>query len=173
MQYEIDGNTPDIHDSCFVAPDATVIGHIDLAEDCSVWPGAVVRADSDTITIGARTNIQDNAVLHTAEGYPTNVGWDVTIGHSAIVHACTVADECLIGMGSKVLTGAEIGEHCIIAAGAVIPEGREIPPGSVVMGVPGKVVRDATSEDIDRIRKNAQVYVDKKERYRAGFAPLE
>lgn len=173
MRYSIDDESPDIHESCFVAPNCSIIGHVRLAEDCSVWPFASIRSDSDTIRIGARTNVQDNAVLHTAEGYPTTVGENVTIGHSAIVHACTVKEETLIGMGSKVLTDAKIGKHCIIAAGAVIPEGKEIPDGSVVMGVPGKVVREATEEDVERIRENARVYVEKKERYREGFRPVE
>ncbi len=173
MQYDIDGNTPDIHDSCFVAPNASLIGHVDLAAECSVWPFASIRADSDTISIGRESNVQDNAVLHTAEGYPTNVGERVTIGHSAIVHACDVGDETLIGMGAKVLTDAVIGDNCIIAAGAVIPEGKEIPDGSVVMGVPGKVVRDVTDADVERIRTNAQVYVEKRETYRNTFHARE
>lgn len=173
MKYEINGNAPAIPESCFVAPNASIIGDIRLGEDCSVWPFASLRADSDTITIGDRSNVQDNAVLHTAEGYPTDIGQDVTIGHNAIVHACTVADECLIGMGSTILSGAEIGEHCIIAAGAVVPEGKEIPEGSVVMGVPGTVVREVTEEDVDRIRNNAQVYVDKARSYRETFRAVE
>lgn len=172
MRYEIDGNTPDIPDSCFVAPNASIIGEVSLATDCSVWPFASLRADSDTITVGAGTNIQDNTVLHTATGYPTTVGENVTIGHNAIVHACTVADECLIGMGAVVLTGAEIGEHCLIAAGAVIPEEKEIPAGSVVMGVPGKVVREVTEDDVERIRENARIYVEKAEKYRDGLREL-
>lgn len=173
MQYEIDGNTPSIPDSCFVAPNASVIGDIRLAENCSVWPFASLRADSDTIAVGRGTNIQDNTVLHTAEGYPTDVGRNVTIGHNAIVHACTVDDECLIGMGSTILTDAEIGKHCIIAAGAVVPEGKKIPPKSVVMGVPGTVVRDVTEDDVERIRNNAQIYVDKAEQYRETFRQVE
>ncbi len=172
-RYEIDGNTPSIPDSCFVAPNASIIGDIRLGRDCSVWPFASLRADSDTISIGDRTNIQDNAVLHTAENYPTDIGENVTIGHNAIVHACTVADECLIGMGSTILTDAEIGKHCIIAAGAVVPEGKKIPEGSVVMGVPGTVVRDVTDADVERIRNNAQVYVDKTEQYRETFHRIE
>lgn len=173
MQYSIDDETPDIHDSCFVAPNCSIIGNVTLEEDCSVWPFASLRADSDSITVGARTNIQDSAVLHTATGYPTEVGDDVTIGHSAIVHACTVKDETLIGMGAKVLTDAVIGKHCIIAAGTVIPEGKEIPDGSVVMGVPGKVVREATEEDVARIRENAKIYVEKAERYKENFRQVE
>lgn len=173
MRYEIDGNAPDIHDACFVAPNASVIGEVTIEEESSVWPFASIRADSDVIRIGERCSVQDGAVLHTADGFPCRIGNDVTIGHGAIVHACTVADECLIGMGAKVLTGAEIGEHCIVAAGAVIPEGKEIPAGSVVMGVPGKVVREVTEEDVKRIRENAEIYVEKAERYKKGFAPAD
>jgi len=173
MRYAIDDTTPEIDESCFVAPDATIIGHVDLAADASIWPGAVVRADSDTIRIGERSNVQDNAVLHTAGGYPTNVGRDVTIGHSAIVHACDVGDETLIGMGAKVLTDAVIGDNCIVAAGAVVPEETEIPDGSVVMGVPGQVVREMTADDIERVRENARIYVEKKDSYRDGLQRLD
>lgn len=173
MQYSLDDDRPDVHASCFVAPSASVIGDVALAADCSVWPYASVRADSDVIRIGQGSNIQDNAVLHTADGYPAIVGANVTIGHNAIVHGCTVGDNTLIGMNATVLSGAEIGDHCIIAAGAVIPEGREIPPESVVMGVPGEVVRDVTADDIDRITENARIYVEKKDRYRDGFRPVE
>lgn len=173
MRFDVNGNTATIHDSCFVAPNATIIGDVRLSEDCSVWPGAVIRADSDTISIGKQSNVQDNAVLHTAEGYPTNIGERVTIGHSAIVHACDVGNETLIGMGAKVLTDAVIGSRCIIAAGAVIPEGVEIPDGSLVMGVPGDVVREMTKSDVERVQNNAQVYVEKKENYRESFKPRE
>jgi carbonic anhydrase/acetyltransferase-like protein (isoleucine patch superfamily) len=173
MLYAIDDTAPEIDESCFVAPDATIIGHVDLAADASIWPGAVVRADSDTIRIGERSNVQDNAVLHTADGYPTNVGRDVTIGHSAIVHACDVGDETLIGMGAKVLTDAVIGDNCIVAAGAVVPEETEIPDGSVVMGVPGQVVREMTADDIERVRENARIYVEKKDSYRDGLQRLD
>lgn len=173
VKYAVDGERPDIHKSCFIAEEATIIGHVELAADCSVWPGAVIRADSDTIMIGERSNVQDNAVLHTAKDFPTNIGADVTIGHGATVHACDVGDETLIGMNATVLTNAVIGSNCIVAAGAIVPEDVEIPDGSLVMGVPGEVVRELTDEDMRRVRQNAEIYVDKKDRYLDDLQPLD
>ncbi len=166
--YALDGMRPDIADSCFVAPDATVIGNVVVGAESSVWPHASVRGDSDQIRIGERCSVQDGAVLHTADGSPAVVGDGVTMGHQAVVHGCRVGDDCLIGMNATVLSGAEVGDGCIVAAGALVPEGREIPDRSVVMGVPGEVVRDVTDDDLARIRENAKIYVDKAERYRAG-----
>lgn len=172
MEYALDGTAPEVPESCFVAPNASIIGNVELGAECSVWPFASIRADSDTIRIGDRSNIQDNAVLHTAEGYPTIVGEGVTVGHQAVVHGCTVADNVLVGMGARVLSGAEIGADCIIGAGAVVTEDVEIPPGSVVMGVPGTVVREVDEEDVERVRENARIYVEKKERYTQAFEPV-
>lgn len=169
MKYELDGERPEIHDSCFVHPDATIIGDVRVGGQSSVWPHASLRGDSNSIRVGDRTSVQDGAVLHTTAQDPCVVGDDVTIGHGAIVHGCEIGDEVLVGMGSSVLSGAEVGDRCIIAAGALVTEGTEIPPGSVVMGVPGEVVREVTEDDIEYIRDNAQVYVDKTERYRSGL----
>lgn len=171
--YALDDDRPAVPDSCFIAPDATVIGDVSLADDCSVWPHASVRGDSGGIEIGARTNVQDGVVVHTEPERGAVIGRDVTVGHQAIVHACTVADEVLIGMDATVLSGAEVGEHCIIAAGALVTEEAEIPPRSVVMGVPGTVVRDVTDEEIEHIRWNAATYVEKKDRYRDGLEQVE
>lgn len=172
MEYALDGNAPHVPESCFVAPNASLIGDVALGEDCSAWPFASIRADSDTIRIGERSNIQDCAVLHTASGFPTVVGGGVTVGHQAVVHGCTVRDDVLVGMGARVLSGAEIGERCIIGAGAVVTEGVEIPAGSVVMGIPGEVVREMRDRDVERVRENARIYVEKKDRYRGGMEPI-
>ena len=128
----------------FIAPTATVIGDVSLGADTGIWFGAVVRGDKDRIEIGNGSNIQDNAVVHTSKGYPTLIGKEVSVGHGAILHGCTISDRVLVGMGAIVMNGAVVGEDSIIAAGAVVTEGAVIPPGSVVMGVPGKVVKQAT-----------------------------
>src|SRR5205085_11660266 len=132
---------PNIAPDAFVAPNATLIGDVTLGEGASVWFGAVLRGDRDRIEIGARTNVQDNAVVHLDPGSPAIVGAGVTIGHAAIVHGCTVEDNCLIGMGSVILTGARIGRDSIVGAGALVRENEVIPPGSLVVGVPARVVR--------------------------------
>ncbi|MGB9866391.1 MAG: gamma carbonic anhydrase family protein [Bacillota bacterium] len=139
---------------------AEVIGDVELAEDVCVWPGAVLRGDLNYIKVGKCTNIQDNVVLHPTEEFPVVVGDYVTIGHGAIVHACSIADRCLIGMGSVVLDDAQIGEECIIAAGAVVPPGSRIPPRSMVMGVPGKVVRQISPQEAEGMARHAQYYLN-------------
>ena len=152
----------------FVAENATVIGDVRLADDVSVWFGAVVRADRDTITVGSGSNIQDNAVVHTTPGFPVTIGTGVSVGHGAILHGCTIHDRVLVGMGAVVLNGAVVGEGSIIGAGAVVTEGREIPPNSLVLGVPGKVVRETTPEQQESILHNAREYVNLAGRYRHG-----
>jgi carbonic anhydrase/acetyltransferase-like protein (isoleucine patch superfamily) len=152
----------------FIAPTATVIGDVSLAEDTGIWFGAVIRGDKDRIEIGARSNIQDNAVVHTSRGFPARIGRDVSVGHGAILHGCTIGDRVLVGMGAIVMNGAVIGEDTIIAAGAVVTEGTAIPPGSVVMGVPAKVVKQASPDQRDGIRRNAESYVALARSYRHG-----
>ena len=152
----------------FVAPTATVIGDVSLGEDTGIWFGAVIRGDKDRIEIGTGSNIQDNAVVHTSRGYPTVIGMEVSVGHGAILHGCTISDRVLVGMGAIVMNGAKIGEDTIIAAGAVITEGSVIPPGSVVMGVPGKVVKQASTEQREGIRRNAESYIALARDYRHG-----
>ncbi|MEZ5855054.1 MAG: gamma carbonic anhydrase family protein [Hyphomicrobiaceae bacterium] len=131
----------------WVAPTAHVIGRVHLAEDVSVWFGATIRGDNDVIRIGARTNVQENAVLHVDPGVPLTIGEDVTIGHMAMLHGCTVENRALIGIGAIVLNGAHIGEGAMIGAGALVPPGKKIPPNSVVMGAPAKVVRELTDDE--------------------------
>lgn len=152
----------------FIAENATVIGDVTLGDDANVWFGAVVRADKDRIAIGAESNIQDNAVVHTTAGYPVTIGSQVSVGHGAILHGCTIRDRVLVGMGAIVLNGALVGEGSVIGAGAVITEGKEIPAGSLVLGVPGKVVKETTDEQRQGIVANARSYVDLAGRYRHG-----
>ena len=153
------------NDALFIAENATVIGDVSLGKDTGIWFGAVVRGDNERITIGEGSNIQDNCVVHVSAGHPVNIGDYVSIGHGAIVHGCTIKDRVLVGMGSIILNGAEIGEDTIIGAGAVVPENKIIPPGSVVMGIPGKVVKEISEDQKAHILKNSKVYIELAGRY--------
>jgi len=144
----------------FVAGNATVLGDITIGEEVGIWFGAVLRADKDRISIGDRSNIQDNCVVHTSRGFPVTLGKNVSVGHGAILHGCTVADQVLIGMGAIVLNGARIGKGSLIGAGAVIREGMEVPEGSVVVGVPGKIIKQTDAEQQQQILANAASYVE-------------
>lgn len=149
---------PKIAENVYIAPGAKISGDVTIGENCSVFFNAVIRADTEAITIGKFTNIQDNCVLHGTAGLPVNIGDGVTIGHGAIVHGCTVGDNVLIGMGSIIMNGAQIGEHCVIAAGSIVTEGKKIEPYSLVMGVPGKVVRTLSDEHTTAVEKAAMGY---------------
>mgnify|MGYP001273009040 CR=1 FL=1 len=144
----------------FIAPNATVLGDVTLGHQAGIWYGAVIRADKDRIVIGDRSNVQDNAVLHTSSGFPVLIGTDVSVGHGAILHGCRIADRVLVGMGAIVLNGAEIGEDSLLGAGTVVTEGMKIPPGSVVIGVPGRPIKQVSDEQRDHIVKNARNYWD-------------
>jgi carbonic anhydrase/acetyltransferase-like protein (isoleucine patch superfamily) len=157
-----------IHPTVFVAETATVIGDVTIGKDSSVWFSAVLRGDAAPITVGEGTNLQDNSVIHVDQGAPTSIGKRVTIGHGAIVHAAKIDDHVIIGMGAIILSRAVIGSHSIIAAGSVVPEGREIPPRSLVMGVPGKVVRHVTEEEVAQIEEGAEHYIDRAKNYWRG-----
>lgn len=170
--YRYNDMEPEVHETAFVHPDATLIGEVYLSSDCSVWPSATLRGDSNAISVGKRTNVQDNAVVHVSSDERAEIGKRVTVGHGAIVHGCTIEDEVLVGMGSTVLSGAEIGEGSIVAAGTVVPEGEIVPPGSVVMGVPADLKREATDEDREWIRENAREYVHKAQRYRDSLEEI-
>src|SRR5215207_7949073 len=158
--YSFAGNTPDIHESAFIAPTASIIGRAKLGKEASAFYGVSVRADTADITVGAGSNLQDNVVLHADPGYPCTVGERVSVGHSAVVHGCTVEDDCLIGMGATILNGAVIGTGSLVAAGAVVLEGTVVPPRSLVAGVPGKVRRELTEEEFAGVQGNAARYVD-------------
>lgn len=150
---------PVIPESAYVAPEATVIGDVALGEQASVWPGAVLRGDINSIRVGDRSNVQDGAVVHLADDYPAEIGRDVTIGHRAIVHACRVEDECLIGMGATLLDGAVIGRRSIVGANALVTQGTVVPPGSLVLGMPAKVVRSLGEEEQLEIAGWAKKYL--------------
>jgi carbonic anhydrase/acetyltransferase-like protein (isoleucine patch superfamily) len=152
----------------YIAPNATVIGDVTLGDEVSVWFGAVIRADKDSIAIGRCSNVQDNAVIHTSSGYPVRLGAFVSVGHGAILHGCTVEDRVLVGMGAVVMNGAIVGSDTIIGAGAVITEGARIPQGSVVLGVPGRVVKQTTGDQQSGITKNATSYWHMAEKYLHG-----
>jgi carbonic anhydrase/acetyltransferase-like protein (isoleucine patch superfamily) len=152
----------------FVAENATLTGNVTLGRDVSIWFGTVVRADKDRIMIGDRSNIQDNCVVHTTRGFPVTLGCEVSVGHGAILHGCTIGDRVLVGMGAILLNGARIGKGSIIGAGAVVTEGMEIPENSVVIGVPGKVFKLTSDAQREHIRKNAESYVDLAGEYAHG-----
>ena len=164
------GKTPDVGSAAFVAPNATLAGDVVLAAGSSVWYGAVVRGDTGAIRIGKNSNIQDNAVLHTGPNLGVTIGKNVSIGHSAVVHGCTVGDGALIGMHATVMNGAVVGKNCIIGAGALIPQNAVIPDGSLVVGMPGKVRRSVTEEEIATNRASAQMYMEEAAEYKAQFA---
>lgn len=152
------GAYPAVDSTARVAENAALIGDVVLEQDVTVWYGAVLRGDAGQIRVGAGSNIQDNCVLHCAAGTPTQVGRDVVVGHGAILHSCVVEDGCLIGMGAAILDGSVVGAGSIVGAGALVPPGKRIPPGSLVMGVPGRVVRQATEEEMADTRENARHY---------------
>jgi carbonic anhydrase/acetyltransferase-like protein (isoleucine patch superfamily) len=165
--YELDGHRVAVPASgrYWVAGNAVVVGKVTIEEDVSVWFNSVVRGDNDPIVIGARTNVQDGCVLHTDPGFPLAIGAEATIGHMAMLHGCTIGPGALIGIGAIVLNGARVGAECLIGSGALIPEGREIPPRSVVLGSPGKVVRQVTEEDLERMRWGVQLYLERWKAY--------
>ncbi len=163
--YQLDDVTPDVHASAWVADSAQVMGRVSLAENASVWYGAVLRGDNDSISVGRNSNVQDGSVLHTDHGSPLVIGEDVTIGHQVMLHGCTVGDCTLVGIGSVVMNGARIGRHCIVGAGALITEGKQFPDGVLIVGSPAKVVRELTVEQIARLQASATHYVAQQQRH--------
>ena len=163
-----DAQSPEIDPTAWIAPNATVIGAATIAADASVFYGAVVRADLDAIELGPGSNLQDNVVVHTDPGFPVRIGAGVSVGHAAVVHGCTVEDDCLIGMNATVLNGAVIGAGSLVAAGAVVLEGMSIPSRSLVAGVPAKVRRALSDTELDHIKTNAAHYRELAARYRAS-----
>ncbi len=162
-----------IHPTAFIASTAAVMGNVTLEEESSVWYGAVVRGDMAPVVIGAQTNLQDGAIVHVDHGVPCIVGRHVGVGHRAILHGCTVEDECLIGMGAIVLNNVLIGSGSVVAAGAVIPEGMRIPPRSLVIGVPGRIVRQVDTALSERVTATWTHYVEEARAHRSGRYPLE
>ena len=171
MIYALDGIVPQIDSDAWVADEATLIGKVVVGPEANIWFGAVIRGDNEEIRVGAGTNVQENAVLHTDMGYPLTIGTNCTIGHKAMLHGCTIGDGTLIGMGATVLNGAKIGNGCLIGACALITEGKEIPDGSLVMGSPGKVVRKLDETARAKLFASAASYQANARRFRAGLTP--
>ncbi len=169
MIYTLDGDAPRIDPTAWIAPGCHVIGKIEIGAGASVWFGATLRGDNEPVVIGARSNVQENAVLHTDMGHPLTIGAGCTIGHKAMLHGCTIGDGSLIGMGATVLNGAVIGRNCLIGAGALVTEGKQIPDGSLVMGMPAKVVRALDAAGVADLARSAESYVANAARFRAGL----
>lgn len=169
--YALDGHQPTLPSDgdYWVAPDANVIGQVVIETGASVWFGCTLRGDNEVITIGEGSNVQENTVMHTDPGYALTIGRGCTIGHKAMLHGCTIGDNTLIGMGATVLNGAKIGKNCLIGANALITEGKEIPDGSLVMGAPGKVVRQLDEKAIEGLAKSSKHYQDNMRRFRKGL----
>jgi len=168
MIYRFESHTPALPSEYYIADSAAVIGNVTLGNQSSVWFGAVLRGDIEPITLGERSNIQDNSVAHTGLGHPVVIGNDVTVGHKVMLHACTVGNNCLIGMGAILLDGCEIGDNCIIGAGALVKQNQKIPDGSLALGTPARSIRKLSEEDISNIGKYAERYVTLQARYRNG-----
>jgi carbonic anhydrase/acetyltransferase-like protein (isoleucine patch superfamily) len=173
MIYAFDDQTPKMGQGVWVADTARVIGRVILGDQASVWFGAVLRGDNEPIHIGARTNVQDNAVLHSDWDYPLTVGDDCTIGHGAIVHGCTLGNGVLVGMGAIILNGAKIGDGSLIGAGALVTEGKEIPPGSLVVGSPAKVIRELDAAARAKLLLSAENYAKNAARFAQGLRPVD
>lgn len=154
--------------SAFVAPTAVLVGEVFLGEEASVWYGSVLRGDLAAVRVGERSNVQDGSILHVEHGVEVSLGSRVTVGHGAIVHAAHVEDDCLIAIGARVLSGARVGRGSIVAAGALVRENSEVPPGSLVVGVPGRVIRQVSPEETERVQENWRLYVEYAKVYRSG-----
>lgn len=167
--YALNGIHPELHEDTWVAPDANLIGRIVLEEGASIWFGSTLRGDNEPIVVGKGSNLQENVVCHTDPGAPLTIGENCTIGHKVMLHGCTIGNNSLIGMGAIILNHAVIGENCLIGAGALITEGKVIPPGSLVMGAPGKVVRQLDEAAIAGLGDTAKRYQDNMRRFRTGL----
>ena len=171
--YELDKIAPRVPPSAWIADSAQVMGNVELGEDVSIWFGTVIRGDTETITIGRGSNIQDGSVLHADVGKPLLIGENVTVGHKVMLHGCTVGDGSLIGIGAIVLNGAKIGRGCLVGAGALVTEGREFPDGSMILGSPAKAVRQLSPEQLQGLLNSAQHYIANAARFRSGLQKLQ
>ena len=170
--HQLDDRVPQIDPSAWVADSAQVMGTVRLEAHTSVWFGATLRGDTEPITIGEGSNIQDGSVLHADYGQPLTVGKNVTVGHMVVLHGCTIGDESLIGIGAVVLNGAKIGRNCLVGAGSLVTEGKEFPDGSMIMGSPAKVVRQLSPEQIEGLRESARRYIENAQRYKTGLQTI-
>jgi carbonic anhydrase/acetyltransferase-like protein (isoleucine patch superfamily) len=175
MIYELDGHKPELPEPgrYWIAPNATVIGKVRLAADTSVWFGAVLRGDNEWIELGERSQIQDNATLHTDPGFPMMIGPDCVIGHNVILHGCSIGANSLVGMGAIMLNGARIGAHCLVGAGALVTEGKSFPDGSLIVGAPARAVRKLDEPEMKMIVGGADIYVRRFKQYAKGLKPVE
>jgi carbonic anhydrase/acetyltransferase-like protein (isoleucine patch superfamily) len=171
--YELDGTAPRFEDesSNWIAPDAVLVGNIDIGRNVGFWFGVVVRGDNEAITIGADTNVQEHTVMHTDIGFPLTIGKGCTIGHRAMLHGCTIGDSSLVGMGAIVLNGAKIGRNSLVGAGALVTEGKEFPDNSLIVGSPARVVRQLDGQAVAGLRASAAHYVENAKRFMAGLKP--
>ncbi len=172
MIYALDGIAPQIDATAWIAPNATIIGRVVVGAGASVWFGVTIRGDNDPITIGAGTNVQEHAVFHTDLGCPLTIGTGCTIGHKAMLHGCTIGDNTLVGMGATILNRAVIGRDCLIGAGALVTEDKVIPDGSLVVGSPGRIIRQLDAAAIDGLRRSAAHYQYNAARFRAGLQEI-
>lgn len=170
--YALGDKSPKVHGNAWVAPDANIIGQVVLEDESSVWFCSTLRGDNEVIHVGRGSNVQENCVFHTDMGYPLTIGENCTIGHKVMLHGCTIADNTLIGMGATILNGARIGRNCLIGAGALITEGKEIPDGSLVMGAPGKVVRQLDDKAIAMLTASARHYAENAARFAKDLTAL-
>ncbi|KRC66187.1 anhydrase [Aeromicrobium sp. Root236] len=168
MLIALGDQAPRVADTAWVAPNATLAGSVVIEDGASIWYGAVLRADNEPITIGARSNVQDNCAFHVDKGRPVRLGEGVSVGHGAVIHGATIGDHVLVGMGAIIMNGAVVGDESLIAAGALISEGVEIPPRSLVAGVPGKVRRELTDDEVAKLHHNAEIYEEHRELHRKG-----
>lgn len=171
--YQLGDVRPSIHDSAYLTDTATVIGDVTLKANASVWYGVTIRGDTEPIVIGENSNIQESTVMHTDQGFPLTVGDNVTVGHQAMLHGCTIGDGSLIGIQAVVLNGAKIGRNCLVGAGALVTEGKEFPDNSLIVGSPAKVVRTLTDEQIAGLKKAADVYVERAKHYRQHLKRID
>ena len=170
--YQYGERVPTVHASVFVAPNASVIGSVVLSENVSVWFGATIRGDNDTITLGSGSNVQEGAVLHTDPGITLDVGEFVTIGHQAMLHGCTIGDGSLIGIQAVILNRAVIGKGCLVGAGAIVTEGKVFPDRSLILGAPARVVRQLTDEDVAKLRQGAESYIERRAQFLSKLKQL-
>jgi carbonic anhydrase/acetyltransferase-like protein (isoleucine patch superfamily) len=173
MLYALGDRAPLIRGQYFVAPGCQIVGSVDIGNNVNIWFNTVIRADNDWVRLGDNTNIQDGSVLHVDPGKPISIGKNVTVGHKVILHGCTIADECLIGMNSVILNGARIGKHCLIGANTLIPENMEIPEGSLVLGSPGRVIKQVTHDQRAMFLKGAEHYVANAARFKEQLSPFQ
>lgn len=166
MQIPYDGHTPDLDADVFVAPTAVLVGQVKAGSGCSIWFNAVLRGDNDSITLGQRTNIQDGCILHVDRGHPLEIGDDCVVGHAAVLHGCTLRDRVLVGIGARILNSVLVEEDVVIAAGTLVPEGVRLESGYLYLGIPARQIRPLRPEERERIKKGAQLYVERGRNYR-------